>query len=84
MATFGSITVTFSSGPAITGPGTYNTDDPSQLYLDYSGKPYPTSIDMKKATAVSFQPSMGKKVNFSTWEYFFNGGWVGPRLLVTL
>jgi hypothetical protein len=84
MAVFGNITVTFSSGPAITGPGTYNNDDPAQLYLDYSGKPYPTSIDMKKATAVSFQPHMGKTVNFSKWTYFFNGGWVGPRLIVEL
>ena len=78
----GVIEVTFSSGPASLGHGTLNDAGGPQPYLDYSGKPYPSSIDMKKATSVSFTPHVGKKRTFSKWEYFFNGGWVGPRILV--
>lgn len=80
--TSGTITVTFRSGPASVGRGTLSDAGGPQPYLDYSGKPYPSSIDMKKATAVSFAPDMGKTRHFSKWSYFFNGGWVGPRILV--
>ncbi len=80
--TSGTITVTFKSGPKSEGRGTLNDANGAQPYLDYSGTPYPTSIDMKKATSISFQPDMGKARYFSKWRYFFNGGWAGPRILV--
>jgi hypothetical protein len=80
--TSGTITVTFTSGPSSVGRGTLNDASGPQPYLDYSGKPYPSSIDMKKANGVSFAPDMGKVRHFSKWQYFFNGGWVGPRILV--
>ncbi|WP_323119234.1 hypothetical protein [Burkholderia alba] len=78
----GKITVTFSSGKDSVGHGTLNDIDGPQPYLDYDGKPYPSSIDMKKATGVSFEPDMGKTRNFSKWQYFFQGGWNAPRILV--
>lgn len=78
----GTITVTFSQGKASVGTGTLSDAKGPQPYLDYSGKPYPSSIDMKTATAVSFAPHIGKTVNFSKWKYYFQSGWVGPRILV--
>lgn len=78
----GTITVTFSSGPKSVGRGTYNDAQGPQPYLDYAGKPYPSEIDMKKATGVSFEPDMGKEKSFSKWRYFFQGGWQAPRILV--
>jgi len=80
--TNGKITVTFTQGKASVGRGTYNDPAGPQPYLDYTDKPYPSSIDMKKATGVTFTPDMGKAKSFSKWQYLFTSGWVGPRLLV--
>jgi hypothetical protein len=81
----GEITVTFSSGPKQVGRGTLKDwkDGKLQAYFDYSGKPYPTKIDMKKATGITFKPDMGKEITFSTWTYMFQSGWAAPRLLVS-
>jgi site-specific recombinase XerC len=44
----------------------------------------PSSIDWKKATTLTFQPHMGKAktCHASGTEYFFQGGWTGPRLVL--
>ena len=80
----GEIIVTFSKGKKSVGRGTLKDwkSGKLQAYADYSGKPYPTKIDMKNATDVRFQPDKGKEIIFSKWVYFFNSGWVGPRLNV--
>jgi hypothetical protein len=80
--TFGSMNVEYSSGPAMTGPGNM-TADGSQLYFDYTERAFPSKIDWRIATTLTFTPSMGKKQVFSQSDakYYFTGGWVGPRLV---
>ena len=78
----GDIIVTFKSGKQVKGRGTLNDKNTAQPYIDYGKKPYPSSLDMKNAASVRFEPDMGKAIEFNRWEYFFQGGWVGPRLKV--
>lgn len=81
---FGEMVVEIENAKSITGHGTLKSDDSGQLWFDYNGKPYPSKLDWKKATSLTFTPNIGKKRQFlaSDVEYFFNGGWVGPRLLI--
>jgi hypothetical protein len=80
----GTMVVDIENAKSITGRGTLKSDN-SQVYFDYFGKPYPSSIDWKKATTLTFTPDKGKKKSYhkSDVEYFFNGGWVGPRLVLS-
>ena len=82
--TFGKMTVDIKNAKSITGPGTLESDNSGQVWFDFSGKPYPSSIDWKKATTLTFTPTMGKEKTYyaADTEYFFNGGWVGPRLVL--
>lgn len=82
--TFGSMTVEITNGPSITGPGNLNEDNGGRIWFDYTGKDYPSSIDWKKATNLTFTPGMGKVRNFTKppAQYFFNAGWVAPRLVL--
>jgi hypothetical protein len=56
----GTLVVDIMNGKSITGRGTLTSDN-SQVDFDYPGKPYPTSIDWKKATNLTFKPVVGKK-----------------------
>lgn len=84
MPIFGKLKVELTSGPAISGRGTWDSDTSGQIWFDFQGKPYPSSIDWKKATSLTFTPDMGKDKSYSasSCEYFFNGGWVGPRIVL--
>jgi hypothetical protein len=84
MALSGTMTVDIKQGKSITGRGTLDWDNSGQVWFDYSAKNYPTSIDWKKATNLTFTPDLGKVKTYSAseTEYFFNGGWVGPRLVL--
>ncbi len=78
----GKMTVNIKNGKSIVGRGLLNSDN-TEVYFDYSDKPYPSSIDWKNATNLTFEPDMGKEKYYSASEtnYFFQGGWVGPRLI---
>jgi hypothetical protein len=82
--TAGNMKVEISNAAAKTGPGALKSDNSGQVWFDYSGKDYPSSIDWKKATTLTFQPHMGKAKTYhaSGTEYFFQGGWTGPRLVL--
>jgi hypothetical protein len=82
--TFGVMEVALKNAKSIKGPGTLKSDESGQVWFDYSGKDYPSSIDWKKATVLTFTPSMGNVQTFwgSETEYFFNSGWVAPRLVL--
>ena len=84
MATAGTMKVEIRNAKAIVGRGTLDSDNSGQKWFDYSGKPYPSKIDWKSATTLTFTPDMGKAQTFSAsdTEYFFQGGWVGPRLVL--
>ncbi|NEP14621.1 MAG: hypothetical protein F6K14_31380 [Symploca sp. SIO2C1] len=79
---FGKMTVELRNSKPITGPGNL-TSDVSQEYFDYTDKPYPSSIDWKQATTLTFKPDQGKEKTYlaSETKYYFNAGWVGPRLV---
>jgi hypothetical protein len=81
----GQMIVEFNNGKPMTGPGKLVDDGNGQVYFDYSDKPYPSTIDWKTATTLTFKPYMGKKRTFfkKDAEYFFQGGWVGPRLVLS-
>ncbi len=84
-STAGEMTVDIKNGKSITGRGTLNSDITGEVYFDYGGKPYPSSLDWKKATSLTFTPDVGKKTknyHADSTEYFFQGGWVGPRLIL--
>ena len=78
----GDIIVTFKSGKKVKGRGRLIDENGPDPHIDYSKKPYPSSIDMKDAASVRFEPDMGRAIDFARWEYFFQGGWDGPRLKV--
>jgi hypothetical protein len=78
----GEIIVTLQGGKKHKGRGTLSDANTSKPYLDYAAKPYPSKIDFKTATNVQFKPDMGRAVDYSKWEYFFQGQWVGPRLVL--
>ena len=82
-AVFGSMKVELTNARAIVGTGTMNSDNAGQVWFDYDGKPFPSKIDWRSATTLTFTPSMGKaSTSFaSDWEYLFNGQWLGPRLV---
>jgi hypothetical protein len=61
MPTAGTITVAITNAKSISGPGTLNSDNSGQMWFDFSGKPYPSSIDWKKATTLTFRPHLGKE-----------------------
>jgi hypothetical protein len=84
MATFGKMTVEITNAKAIVGHGDLDSDASGQTWFDYNGKPYPSKIDWKKATTCTFDPDKGKQKSWlaKDVEYFFNGGWVGPRLVL--
>lgn len=80
----GSMKVDIANAKSITGRGVLQSDNSGQIWFDYGDKPYPSSIDWKKATTLTFTPDMGKAQVFyaSNTQYFFNSGWVGPRLVL--
>lgn len=80
----GTMKVDIANGKSISGRGALQSDNSGQIWFDYSDKPYPSSIDWKKATTLTFTPDMGKAQVFyaSSTEYFFQGGWTGPRLVL--
>ena len=84
MATAGTMTVEIQNAKSVVGRGTLDSDTSGQVWFDYSGKPFPSSIDWKKATTLTFKPDLGKERTFyaKETEYFFNTGWVGPRLVL--
>ncbi len=84
MHLFGKMKVDITNAKSITGKGTYNKDNSGQIWFDYSGRPYPSIIDWKKATSLTFTPNMGKEKYFhkNDTEYFFQGGWKAPRLVL--
>lgn len=83
-STSGVMEVALNNAKPIKGRGTLNSDNSGQIWFDYSGKPYPSKIDWKNATVLTFTPDMGSVKTFwaSDTQYFFNGGWVGPRLVL--
>jgi hypothetical protein len=80
----GTMKVEIKNAKAISGLGTLSRDTSGQIWFDFSGKPYPSSLDWKKATTLTFTPNMGKERTYykADTEFFFNGGWVGPRLVL--
>lgn len=80
----GTMTVEITQAPAITGRGSLQSDNSGQIWFDYADRPYPSPIDWKKATTLTFKPDMGKQQVFyaSKTQYFFNAGWTGPRLVL--
>ena len=83
--TVGQMTVEIRNGKAITGRGRLSEEIGGEVYFDYAGKPYPSSVDWKRATSLTFTPDVGKKTKqwFAANDmYYFQGGWVAPRLLI--
>jgi len=75
----GTCTFTFRSGKEVSVSATLS-DPGGDSYIDITGRPFPTAIDMKKVTGITFAPNMGRQRTYSSWQYFYNGQWVGPRL----
>jgi hypothetical protein len=83
MPTHGKMTVDMSKGKAIVGHGNLSIEA-SRVWFDYDGKPYPSKLDWENASSLTFEPDMGRSRSWlaSEVEYFFNSGWVAPRLVL--
>lgn len=75
----GTCTFTFRSGKQLSVSATLS-DPGGDSYIDITGKPFPTAIDMKGVTGITFAPYQGRQRDYSSWEYLHDGQWVGPRL----
>jgi len=84
MPTTGQMKVELAQDKAITGRGALESDSSGQVWFDYSDRPFPSKIDWRSATTLTFVPDLGKSRSWlaSDVEYFYNGGWVGPRLVL--
>jgi len=84
MPTHGTMKVRIRNGKTIVGTGYLDSNDSGQVWFDFSGKPYPSPLDWKFATTLTFKLAVGKE---RTWaasevEYCFQSGWAGPRLVL--
>jgi hypothetical protein len=74
----GTCTFTLKSGKK-TSNAAVLFDPKGNSYIDITSKPFPSAIDMKNVTGITFTPHLGKEREYSTWSYLYNAGWLGPR-----